>query len=354
MNRSVRRIPLSLRRLALVLAAAGLSACDGGPTGPDPSHAREVGVVLNSIDVTLTLFPVDSPDDVRTVVLAPDGSPVGFAARGDLAVVPMGFLPALAVVDLKEGVVARSVALPTNSGATGAAFLDDSIVLVANPGLNSVSRVNVRSGSVAPPIPVGTYPQGIVVSGARVGVINANLGPDFLPQGPGTVTVLDRSSLEVLGTVPLSGHNPGDAAVAEDGTVYVVSSGRFGAGDGSLSLVDLQARVELAHHEGFGEFPFAAALGPDGRLHVGSFGYGVAVWDPATASFVRAPSQAVTPEGIPSVSGLAFDADGRLWTLRPDCSAPSVANRLDGSWAVEAQVPVGTCPIDLAFSSLEE
>lgn len=351
------RLPTPPRVVSLLVALVvvlGLGACEDA-TGPGPTRSGTLGVVLNSIDLSLTIFDAESPISSAplTVGLAPDGSPVSLAVQGNLAVVPLGTVPAVAVVDVSRAELLETVPLPEGSGATGAAFVSDSVVVVANPGRNSVSPVNVRTGEVGAEIPVGGYPQGVVVAGERAVVVNAELGPDFQPAGPGTLTVLDRETLEVLGSVALSGLNPGSAVPGPDGRLYVVESGSFGAADGSLSVVDLAMLEETSHLEGFGEFPFAAAIGPQGRLHVGSFGYGVAIWDPTTDAFVRDPDHAVTPEGIPSVSGLAFDPDGRLHTLRPDCQAPSAVLRLSADYRVEAVVPVGTCPIAVGFTVTE-
>jgi len=341
----------TLRRttpLALLLGLL-LAACEGGGTEPTPP-LDERAVVLNSLEVSLTVFSTEDPGSITTVGLAPEGSPVTLAATAEHAVVPLGFVSAVAIVDLTEARVVTTIALPPGSGATGVAFASASTAVVANPSRGTVSPVNVVTRMAEPEIAVGTYPQAVVRVGNRVAVLNGGLGPDFQPAEPGSVAVLDALTLEVRGTVTLSGENPGAAAVGPGGRLYVVNSGRFGAADGSLSVVDLVTLRELEHHEGFGEFPYAAAFGPDGLLYVGSFGYGVAVWDPAGDAFVRSPDDAIEPEGIPSVSGLGFDAQGRLYTLRPDCSEPSVANRLGGAFEVDLQVPVGICPIALVFA----
>ena len=344
----VRFCPPPGRRACLALLLF-FAACQD-VTEPSPP-VEERGVVLNSLELSLTIFSVEDPGQTVTVGLGPEGSPVSLAVTGRWAAVPLGFVPALAVVDLDEAALARTVPLPAGSGATGVAFLTDSTVLVANPALNSVTPVNVRTGEVGAEIGVGTYPQVVALAGDRVAVINAELGPDFQPSGPGTITVLDRPSLAVLGTVTLSGENPGAAVPGPGGLLYVVNSGRFGFGDGSVSVVDLVGLDEVEHHGGFGEFPFSAAFPPgQDLLHVGSFGYGLAVWDAGSETFLRAPDAAITPEGIPSVSGHAFDLDGRLYTLRPDCSAPSVAHRLLPSYEVEISLPVGLCPIAIAFT----
>lgn len=352
---SVRSISKTVRTTALAAALlAGLHGCADDGTGPGVPEARDVGVVLNSVDVSLSIFDAEDPvgGTVTTVGLAPAGSPVGMAVRGGRAAVPLGFVPAVALVDLGAGEVSATYALPEGSGATGVAFVDDTLLVVANPGRNTVSPVNLRTGTVGAEIPVGGYPQAVIVGEGRVVVVNSELGPDFAPTGPGTLTLLDARTLARAGEVALSGENPGDAAFGAGGLLYVVNSGRFGGAGGSLSVVDVAAGAERSHHEDFGDFPFVVELGPNGLLYVGSFSFGVAVWDPATATFVRPPADAVAPGGIPSTSGLAFDQAGRLHTLVPECQEPGRVLRLDAAFAVDAEVTVGTCPFGIAFTAV--
>lgn len=341
------------RPLAMVLGllVLFLGGCDEA-TGPADPFAGEVAVVVNSIDVTLTLFPTDSVEETRTVGLGPDGSPVGLSIRGDRAVVPMGLVPALVVVDVRSGEVERTVALPQGSGATGSAFVDDTLVLVANPGRNSVSPVNVELGAARPEIAVGTSPQEVVVIGQRAFVMNAGeFDANFDPVDPGTITVLEPGTTNpVVATITLSGQNPGGSAAGPDGLLYVVNSGTSGQADGSLSVVDPTTLEEVAHHTGFGEFPFAVAFGAGGLLHVASFSYGIAVWDPATEAFVRPPDDAVTPADVPSVSDVATSDAGVLWALTPDCQTPGAAHRLGADWSVLESAVVGVCPVAIGFA----
>ena len=335
-----------------LLAALFLVACFGDGTESLVPETAEVGVVLSSTDLSLTIFEVENPGQTRTVGLGPDGSPVTLAVRGDLAAVPLGVVPAIAVVDLKEGLLVRTVGLPQGSGATGAAFLNDSIVLAANPSLNSVTPINVRAGTRGSDIAVGRFPQAVVVEGGRAFVLNAEL-EGFVPDGPSTVSVIDIESLQVTSTVILSGENAAAGGVGPDGRLYIVNSGTFLSGNGSLSVVDLTGLTEVANHPGFGEFPGSLALGPSARAFVGAFSYGVAVWDTSLDAFIRGPSEALQPGGVPSTSGVGFDDAGRLYTLTPDCQNPSTANRHDGVFEVDVTIPVGICPFAIAFTSVE-
>jgi hypothetical protein len=343
----------ALLALALLWALTGCS--EGSPTQSDPPvEPSELAVVVNSVEVTLTLFDPDEPEaSRRTVELGvPDATPVGASIRGELALVPMGVVPTAAVVDLSSGVVTRNIALPSGSGATGSIFVNDSMALVANPMRGTVTPVNVHTGSAGEEIPVGNYPSGFVRSGDRIAVVNTEL-VNFEPVRTGTLTVLDAQGLGILGTVELSGENSGPAQRAPDGRILVLNSGRFGQGTGSLSAVDLELMSEVEHHDGFGEFPGGLAVAGDGRVFISSWSYGIAVWNSSTAGFERAPSDAVAPGDVPSAAGVAVDAEGRLHSLSPDCSEPGRVHRLGPDFQVELSVPVGVCPVHLGFTSIE-
>lgn len=332
----------------LLLCALG-SGCSEEPAGPEPAAGEEVGVVLTSVDRALTIFPVDAPDEAFPIGIAPDGSPVTIAVREGLVAVPLGIVPAVAVVDIAARSVVRTVPLPDGSGATGIAFLNDSIAIAANPNRNTVSPINVRRGTRGDEIEVGSYPQAAVSVNDTVYVVNANLGPDFLPAGPSTLSVIADVPARVVRTIELSGMNAGAAAATPDGQLVVIHSGTFGGANGSLSIVSRATLEEVEHIAGFGEFPGGVAVSPAGRVHVTSFSYGLAVWDPASDQFLRAPADAVTPDGIPAVSGIAFDEDGRLYTLVPECTQPGRALRLTATFEIAAEIAMGICPLAIAF-----
>jgi hypothetical protein len=133
-----------------------------------------------------------------------------------------------------------------------------------------------------------------------------------------------------------------------------VNSGTFGSANGSLSSVDRRTLRETRHDAGFGGFPGSIAAGADGSIFVASFNYGIIVWNPTTHSFVYAPAAALRPGGIASTSGVGVDSRGRLYALKPDCTAPSKTFRLNASFAVEAEVTVGNCPLAIGFTRVTQ
>ncbi|HYJ78358.1 MAG TPA: hypothetical protein VEW03_02055 [Longimicrobiaceae bacterium] len=341
-----------VRRLAglvlLPLLALGLAGCDDNPAGSGTPPAR-LAVILNSVENSLTVVPIDgAAPTALTIGLGPQGSPVGLATRGQRAVVPLGFYPFVAVVNVPGGAVERFIPLPANSGATGAAFLSDSIAVVGNSNLNSVTAFNVN-GAVGATVAVGTFPQAIVAHQGRLYVINGNL-VNFSPAGPGSVTVLN-AQLQVVGTVQLTGFNP-SVGVVRGGRLYVLNAGHFGGNDGSLSVVDLATLQEERLVTGFGEFPGSIAVGPDGNLYAGVYGLGILVWNPDTRTFVRGLSNPLVPGGSPPVSAVAFDVDGRLHTANPGtCQGPGTAHRSTAAGVLERTVATGICPFFIAFAA---
>lgn len=334
-----------------VTCAFFFAGCGGAPIEPD-LLVRELGVVVTSTDVSLTIFDVDDPETTWTVGLGPDGSPVTIATRGQLAAVPLGVVPAVAVVDLVEASLLRTVALPTGSGATGAAFLNDSIVLVANPALGTVSPVNVLSGRSLDEISVGAFPQGIIAVDGLAYVINANL-VNFVPAGPSSLTVIDGASLQVIDELKLSGENAAAGSLGPNGLLYVIHSGTWGMSDGSVSIVNLSTRTEIDHIPAFDNFPGSIKVDDQSRVLVGVFGVGMLVWDASKGTFVRGPGDAVEIAGVASTSGIAHDSDGRLYTLTPDCQNPSAAHRLTADYSIEISIPVGICPFAISFTDIE-
>jgi hypothetical protein len=342
---------LSRSRALAALALAptlALAACDA--PGTDPTRVTyQAAVVVNSVGRSLTVIPTDNVGQVTTIPLGASGSPVSLAVRGSSAVVPMGTYPFAAVANVATGATAFA-ALPANSGATGAAFANDSIAVVANSDRNTVSPVNVNTRVVGAEIPVGVYPQAVVSTAERVFVINANL-VNFAPAGHGSVTVLN-SSLTPVGTVQLTGDNPAAGVVIGD-KLYVLNSGHFGKADGTLSVVDIPTLKETKLATGFGEFPGSLAPAADGRLFVGVYGSGILVYNPSSGNFDRGPANPLVPTGSKTFSALAVDQLGRLYSADPgECSAPGKLFRVTSETEINQTVPTGVCPFAVAIARI--
>src|SRR5688500_13528273 len=237
---------MAIRNRMLALASlAGASCAETSAPLPPP---EEVVVVLNTTAATLSLVPVGSPSQVSTVPLgASDVEPVSVATRGATAVVPLRGRNALAVLDLREGMLVNTILLAPGSGIAGAALVSDSVAYVSNANLNTVTRVDLATGDTAS-VAVGNTPQHVTFTRGRVLVMNSNLDALGKPAGESSIDVIDPANDPAfgrIGRIPLVG--PGNArfsTIAGDGLVYVIQEGDPALDEGRLSIVDPVDRRE--------------------------------------------------------------------------------------------------------------
>lgn len=337
----------ALTRIRPLLAAgvtlASLACADPEAPLPTPS---EVVLVVNSIESSLSVIPVNATGQTYTIPLGgTNPTPVGVSALGAYAVVPMGQDHSATVVDLTTGTVARVVPLAAGSFATGSAIVNDSIAYVANPGLNTVTRINYLTGDTAS-VAVGVYPQGIVSTRGKVFVLNGNL-VNFSPAGPGWISVVDpvTNALAVgIDSIPLPlPGNPQFAVVAGDGRLYVMNVGNY-VDEGRLSIVDPVARVELANFGGFGPGPGEVATDGGPRLFVSSFSEGLMEFDIDTRTIVLGAGDGIP---IPDNSSVAVDSDGRIYAISAGCGGGGggSAHVLRPDLTQRALVSLGVCSI---------
>ena len=337
--------------LGLALAAACSDALE------QTSSAGQVIAIVNSADNSVSF--VSAKDlSVRTVDLqTPAGQGTTAAGRGKTVVVPLGPADSVAVINnaglCSAGLCVRPVVvfpLATGSGATGVAIQDDSIAWVANPKLNTVTRLNFFSGATTN-FPVGVYPQAVAFVKGRVFVANGNL-VNGTPAGPSWLTAFACCGASPADSIPLSGTNARFLAVGDDSLLYVVNAGHATRGDGKLSIVDPVARAELVVINGLGESPGAAAFHPSGRVLIASASDGILEVNTLTRSLTRGPGQGLKPGGG-GVSGLAIDQAARLYALDAGaCTSAGVVHVLSAppDYGELQAVAVGVCPSATALA----
>src|SRR6266487_3088082 len=174
--------------LALTLATACSDALE------QKSSAGQVIAVVNANDRTLSVISATDFTVTTRSWQTGGATPRTIDGRGHVFVVPLGGADAVGVslfFTCPPGALSLCVrsdyALPlaAGSGATGVAIQDDSIAWVANPDLNTVTRLNYYSGDTTS-VAVGIHPQAVAIVGTRVFVVNGNLvasasaGPSWL------------------------------------------------------------------------------------------------------------------------------------------------------------------------------
>jgi len=341
---------MSLRSMVLAVLVAG--ACSDA-LEQDTTTGLVIAVVntgSNSLSfVSATAFT----SGLTTDLTPPTGTPTTLDARGSLVIVPMGTTNALRVYSFGTTTGPEIIALPTNSGATGVAIEDDSIAWVANPNLNSVTRVNYLTGDTST-FGAGTYPQAVAVTDQYIFFVHGNLAAGQ-PAGPSSLRWLSRPGpVRAFGTVDLSCTNARFAALGSDGFLYVVCAGAVGAGDGKLAIVDPVGRREVALLNGLGESPGPAVYHPSGRLLVASATEGILEINTLTRSVTRGPGDGIKPSGD-GIAGLAVDPRGRVYAVAPGaCSSPGRVHVLSAppDYRPLAAPTVGVCPAGAVLAAV--
>ena len=308
-----------MRRLAFLALTLATGCSDALE---QKSSAGQVIGVVNANDRTLSVISATDFSVSTHDWQSGTASPRTIDGRGHLFVVPLGAADAVGIsrfFTCPPGALAcvrpdYVLPLAPGSGATGAAIQDDSIAWIANPNLNTVTRINYLRNSDTTSVAVGVYPQAVAIVGTRVFVVNSNL-VGSTPAGPSWLTSFECCSVRTPDSIPLTGTNARFATVGDDSLLYVIASGHTGARDGKLSIVDSQTRVEVAVLNGLGESPGAAAFHPAGsRLLVASATEGILEVNASIRVITRGPGNGVKPGGN-GVSGLAIDLRGRVYAV---------------------------------------
>lgn len=330
-----------------------VACAEPNPQLPPPD---EVLVVANRTEATLSTVSLNAATPPGRITLS--GSEAnGFAVLGSAAVVPLPLEDAADLVVFGGPGVVRTVGLPAGSGATGATVVDDSTAYVANPNLNSITRIDLTTGDTAS-LDVGAYPQGLVSTRGRVFVLNGNVAPCSGPGGlcalgPSWLTVVDPATNTLAGgtdSIPLPG--PGNAryaAIGSDGLLYVMSRGT--GTDSRLSVVDPVGRRELANFGGFGASPGQMASDRGERILISSLSEGLMAFNIRTRSVERGAGTGVA---IPDNSGVAVDGSFRVYAIRSGGCSGAVGQVvvLDSSLAPVRTIGLGRCAEEAAVTLL--
>lgn len=318
--------------------------------------AEEALLVVDSTDAALEVIPVQSPTSSIVISLGGvNGTPNGVSTLNGWALVPLGAADAVAVIDLQTRTLVRTIQLAAGSGATGSAIVDDSIAYVANPGLNTVTRINYLTGDTATSILVGRYPQGAVYTRGRVFVLNGNL-PAANPAGPSWISVVDPVTNRLApGIDSILMPGPGGArtgTVPTDGVLYVMNAGPDdGVTEGRLTLIDPVGRSELGNFVGFGSAPGPVATNGTDRLYVSSYNEGLMVFDLLNRTLIRGAGNGVS---IPTNSAVAVDSRERVYALEAGlCTGgPGKVHVLRRNLSESRVLNIGGCPVGAVVTEI--
>ncbi|HEY0807437.1 MAG TPA: GH92 family glycosyl hydrolase, partial [Pseudonocardiaceae bacterium] len=201
---------------------------------------------------------------------------------------------------------------------------------VSNFSDNTVTPVDRRTGTAGPTIPVGSGPDGVVVTpdGSQVFVANNNSN---------NVTVIATSDNHVITTVPV-GAVAADVAMTPDGKTVWVSN----FGDGTVQPIDVATHTAGTPVK-VGTNPQRMRISPDGKdLWVPNQGDGtVSEIDTASHAVIHTIPVGAAPFGIAVTASKAYvgNTGGNSVTVIDTTSATATAT-----------IPLGTSPSGLAIT----
>jgi len=356
----------TLRIAATAVVSAFSLSCSSDATSPfapgflgGTSSDHEIGVVVNSLARTVTLFQHGSPSTQEQVALGTSSTitPTGLSVRGRQAVVPLGDAASVALVDLQTATVTRFFTFASGN-ATGSAFVNDTTIVAANLLTNVVGRFTTRQTATAitSTMTVPPQPTAIAVSGGRVFVVSANLDQNFQPIGNGIVTAIDPATMQVTGTATMGGTNSTDISVGPDGLLYVLNTGDF-VSPGSLTVLNGTTMQVASTIPNVGVGPGAVFVDASGLAYISGFLFGTAVWNTTTHQFVRSPDNAVCaklPNGkCRGAFATTTDKSGNVYQAffgSPSASLPPYVFVFKaGTFALTDSIAVGAGPAALTM-----
>ncbi|MGH7584506.1 MAG: hypothetical protein ACREL5_14915 [Gemmatimonadales bacterium] len=329
-------------------------------------------VVLDSLDGTLRIIPVDSPDVVHTVPLNTAGTPTSaLALRGQYAAVAIG--GSVEIIDLgaPSHVVCGPNQLSGHGPVTALTFADNGQGYAAQPTGDAVSRFDPAQQCGGSRDSIVGGPQNFGSARGRVFVLVGNRNRPPFTGDPAADTVLAHDCLPPTPACPeqpswlitLDDHRdsvplgfPGNASaavLASDGSLYVINAGNGGS-DGTLVQV---APVQLslqASFGGFGRSPKYLATDGADRIFVASPLDGLMVFNIRTRQ-VEKGAGAGPPLTQPR--GMVTDDFGRIYVAQlGNCATNGdngVVRIFDSSLSEHGRgITVGRCPIAIGVTDI--
>lgn len=196
--------------------------------------------VLNGLGRTVSKMNLET-NQVDNDILTVGNVPSRIQAQGENVYVVNSIPPSITVIDIKTDQVVQTINLVPGSNPWTMAFIGVGKAYVTNYFANSVSVVDLLSGSLLNTIPVGVAPEGILVVDNTAYVANTGGFPNY---SPSNISVIDIEKDSVTKTIPV-GTNPQDMALAPDGNIHVVCTGDFASITGKVYIIDPFADVDF-------------------------------------------------------------------------------------------------------------
>lgn len=227
--------------------------------------------VVNGLAESVSRIDV-SENRVWNNVFTTDNVPQQIRIKGDSLYVLNSVSSTLQIFNLSSGQEVKKIDLGTSKNPWDFTFCKSSgKIFVSNLMANSVSVVDVASGSVLDSIGVGISPEGIFAANGRVYVTNTAYDASTYSYGQGTVYVIDAAAHTVTDSI-LTPTNPQSIAVGPNGRLHVVCTGNFWNIPGVVVVVN-PVTNSIVDTIAVGGTPSGITITSDGLAYLGAGGW---------------------------------------------------------------------------------
>ncbi len=209
---------------------------------------------------------------------------------------------------------------------------------------DAIVRVDLASGSIGTPIPVGVWPEGVMLWQDKVFVACTEYGTGQT----GTVYVIDASADTVRSVIPV-GWNAQYVAMDSQGRVHVVCTGDYWSKWGAVYVIDPEAEQVIDSLQ-IGGSPGNISIGPDdigymaaGGTWIDNTGW-VYTYDAATFEALHDAANPIVTDSGCMMAVTYQDTSCLVGTFK------DFVKRIDSSGAVLGAYAMGDGPIDADFN----
>lgn len=239
------------------------------------------------------MFQLGSPATTQVIALGSSSTitPTGLSLRLRKAAVPLGNAASVALVNLETATVQKFFTFASGN-ATGSAWSNDTTVFVANTNTNKIGRfyTTQTATEITTQTDVALAPTAVEFTAGKIFVVSGNF-TTFPPMASGIVTVINPTTMAVVGTVQTGGPNSSAAAVGPDGLLYVLNTGDYTAQSSIAIINPATLVVQTIPNIGIGQG--SISIDANGLAYLSSFSGATMVWSTKTRAFVRGASDPV-------------------------------------------------------------
>jgi DNA-binding beta-propeller fold protein YncE len=341
-----------MRAGRLFLLVLGVAAAACAPTLGPATPPVEVLVVLDSMDDSLRIIPVDSPSVVHHILLnTGSGVVAAFALHNRVAAI--GFGDSVTMLDLGLHQVICTQQLNGKGPIGSLTFADGGQAYAATPTTDSVTSIDVPHGCGVAQGSVRGRPQGFGVARGTVFVLVSSKNQCAPPAADCAIQSWLSTEPLLRDSFPLGPGLARGAVSASDGFLYVINAGD-NTSNGLLLQVDPLQPGSVNSYTGFGHRPQSIATDGADHVFVASPTDGLMVFNVRRHQVEKGAGPLAVALPGPA-RALATDDFGRIYALIPGtCAAGAhgIVQPLDSTLVAQHPITVGRCPIAIGVTEI--